>query len=83
MEKEEFLFKFPILDYVEEISKIFILNELELLFWCWILEHYLNKISSVESAVDNITGEKVRLLFFCAAMFVKKFRIYGFSVKQD
>jgi hypothetical protein len=53
VEKAEFLFKYPILDYVEEISKIFIFNEFELIQWCFVLEHYLTKISYSKNIVES------------------------------
>ena len=37
----EFLFKFPILEYVEETSKIMLMNDFELLYWFHVLERYL------------------------------------------
>jgi hypothetical protein len=38
---KEFLFKFPILEYVEEVSKIMLLSEFELTYWYLVLERYL------------------------------------------
>ena len=31
--KEEFLFKYPILSYIEETQKIMLMNEIELVYW--------------------------------------------------
>ena len=35
------LFKYPILQYVEETSKIMLINELELLYWYHLMNRYL------------------------------------------
>jgi hypothetical protein len=60
----EFLFRFPILEYVEETSKIMLMNEFELLFWYHVLERYLTEFAKDAVAAQNITGNAVRLLFF-------------------
>ncbi len=39
--ENEFLFKFPILEYVEEVSKIMLLSEFELAYWYIVLDRYL------------------------------------------
>lgn len=66
------LFKFPILQYVEETSKIMLINELELLYWYDLMNKYLRKIKINET----FNGDSVKLFFFQSAMFVKKFLYY-------
>ncbi len=69
----EFLFKYPILEYVEETSKIMLMNEFELVYWYHVLERYLRSFSTDPKAVRRTSAKSVRVLFFFAAMFVKKF----------
>lgn len=35
------LYKYPILEYVEETSKIMLMNEFELVYWYHLLDRYL------------------------------------------
>lgn len=69
----EFLYRFPILDYVQEISKIMLMNEFELLYWLDLLERYLIGMSADRHCVEDLNPTSVRLLFFFAAMYVKRF----------
>ncbi len=55
-EGEEFLYKFPLLEYVEETSKIMLLSESELIYWFILLRRYLEILASDESAVQDITA---------------------------
>lgn len=70
---QEFLFRFPILEYVEEASKILLLNEFELLFWYNILVNYFTQYSQDAKAVQAITAKTVRLIFFQTGYFIKRF----------
>jgi len=54
------LFRFPILQYVEETTKIMLINEMELLYWYDLMKKYLSKIHISE----NFNGESVKLFFF-------------------
>jgi len=58
------LFKFPILEFVEETSKIMIMNEFELIYWFHLLERFLTFVSGDSKAVANLTANSVRLIFF-------------------
>lgn len=69
----EFLFRFPILEYVEEVSKIMLMNEFELKYWLHVLERYLTEFAKDYQAAQNITANGVRLLFFQTAIYVKRF----------
>ena len=63
------LYKFPVLQFVEETSKILLLNEIQLVYWYHLMKTYLTRLNG-----DAIfTLETVRLFFFESAMFVKKF----------
>jgi hypothetical protein len=64
MTGQEFLFRFPILEYVEDTSKIMLMNEFELLYWFNILVYYFTQYSQDAKAVQNITAKTVRLVFF-------------------
>jgi hypothetical protein len=66
------LFKFPILQYVEETSKIMLINELELIYWYNLMSTYLKRIRP--NGIFN--ADSVKLFFFQSAMFVKKFLYY-------
>ena len=50
-----------------------LMNEFELVYWYHVLERYLRLFSSDPKAVRRISAKGVRVLFFFAAMFVKKF----------
>jgi hypothetical protein len=52
----EFLFKFPILEYVEEVSKIMLLSEFELIHWYLVLERYLQRLADDVEDVKQITA---------------------------
>ncbi len=52
----EFLFKFPILEYVEEVSKIMLLSELELTYWYLVLQKYLTCMAEYAEDVREITA---------------------------
>ncbi|CDW84749.1 UNKNOWN [Stylonychia lemnae] len=64
----EDLYKFPILQSIEETSKIMLMNEFELLYWYDLMRTYLNNLK-----IAKFTQESVRLFFFLSAMFVKRF----------
>jgi hypothetical protein len=53
---EEFLYKFPLLEYVEEVSKIMLLSESELIYWFILLKRYLEILASDDQAVKDITA---------------------------
>lgn len=63
------LYKFPILQYIEETSKILLINEYELLYWFNFMTYYLGEVK--QNA--NFNSEMIKLFFFQSAMFVKKF----------
>ena len=63
------LYQFPILQFIEETSKIMLMNEFELLYWYDLMNKYLRCFK--ESAKFN--QEQIRLFFFLSSMFVKKF----------
>jgi hypothetical protein len=71
------------LEFVEETSKIMLLNEFEILYWFLLLERYLKVFSSDRDAVRLITARKVRLLFFLGGMFVKKFFLQSQNSKSQ
>lgn len=54
--EKEFLFKFPILEYVEEVSKIMLLSEFELTYWYLVLERYLTFLAENVEDVREITA---------------------------
>ena len=56
----EDLYKFPILQYVEETSKIMLLNEFELLYWYHLMKTYLKHLRQGA----YFSHESVRLFFF-------------------
>eukprot|EP00347_Sterkiella_histriomuscorum_P022834 403336976 len=63
------LYRFPVLQAIEETSKIMLMNEFELLYWYDLMRTYLVHLK--ESA--QFSQESVRLFFFQCAMFVKRF----------
>ena len=67
--EREDLFKFPILQFVEETAKIMLLNEFALMYWYHLMKKYLTFVD--EEA--RLTHEQVRLFFFETAFFVKTF----------
>ena len=54
------LYTFPILQYVDETSKILLMNEIELVYWYHLMKTYLTKLDGEE----KFTEESVRLFFF-------------------
>jgi hypothetical protein len=54
--EKEFLFKFPILEYVEEVSKIMLLSEFELTYWYLVLQRYLTFLAANVEDVREITA---------------------------
>ena len=63
------LYPFPLLIFVEETSKILLMNEQELIYWYHLMKTYLTRLDGDA----KFTHESVRLFFFQSAMFVKKF----------
>ena len=49
--KEEFLFKYPLLSYIEEAQKIMLMNEIELVYWKIVLHKYLTAFASDTNAL--------------------------------
>jgi hypothetical protein len=49
------------------------MNEFELLYWLDLLEKYLSVLSEDKQSVEDLSSTAVRLLFFQAAMYVKRF----------
>lgn len=39
-------YKFPLLQYVEETSKIMLINEFEAIYWYYLMKKYLNALMS-------------------------------------
>ena len=74
--KEEFLFKYPILSYIEETQKIMLMNELELVYWKIVLQKYLTAFGNDTNALDACNGDTIRQTFFHCAMHVKKFLLF-------
>jgi hypothetical protein len=75
--KEEFLFKHPILSYIEEASKIMLMNEIELVYWKIVLQKYFHAFANKnEKELRSSSGDMVRQIFFHCAMHVKKFLLY-------
>ena len=54
------LFRFPILQFVEETAKIMLMNEFELLYWYHLMKTYLKHIREG----INFSKDSVRLFFF-------------------
>ena len=50
-----------------------LLSEFELLYWFHVLEKYLSGFAQDRPALQTVTANGIRLLFFQTAMFVKKF----------
>ena len=65
------LFPFPILQFVEEVSKIFLMTEIELTHWYHLMNTYFIKLDGEE----RFSAESVRLFFFQTAMFVKRYML--------
>jgi len=45
VKEREGLFKYPILQFVEETAKLMLLNEFELLYWYHLMKKYLSYVS--------------------------------------
>ena len=69
VDKREDLYRFPILEYVTDTSKILMLEEIELIYWYHLMKTYLSKLNGEA----RFTEESVQLFFFQAGVFVKKF----------
>lgn len=65
------LFPFPVLQNIEEVSKIFLMTEIELTHWYHLMKTYFVKLDGEE----RFSAESVRLFFFQTAMFVKRFML--------
>ena len=78
---EEFLFKYPVLSYIEETSKIMLMNEIELVYWKIVLQKYLQEYANYGKNLDKLTGDVVRQIFFHCAMHVKKFLLQQYKLK--
>ena len=63
------LYKFPILQSIEETSKIMLMNEFEMLYWYDLMHTYLSKLKQG----TTFSADAARLFFFQCAMFVKRF----------
>jgi hypothetical protein len=69
VEKRADLYRFPILEYVTDTSKILMLEEIELIYWYHLMKTYLSKLNGEA----RFSEESVQLFFFQAGIFVKKF----------
>ena len=54
------LYPFPILQFVEETSKVFLMSEIELAYWYHLMNTYFVKLDGEE----RFSSESVRLFFF-------------------
>ena len=60
VDKREDLYRFPILEYVSDTSKILMLEEIELVYWYHLMKTYLSKLNGEA----RFTEESVQLFFF-------------------
>ena len=79
--KEDFLFKYPVLSFIEETQKIMLMNEIELVYWKIVLQKYLQAFANDQNAMKSQTAEIIRLIFFQCAMHIKKFLLLQYKVK--
>ena len=63
------LYSFPVLQFVEETSKILLMQEIELAYWYHLTKTYLRRLDGAA----RVSQATVRLMFFQTAMFVKRF----------
>jgi len=66
------LYQYPILQFVDETSKILLMNEIELVYWYFLMKKYLTIVKNEA----KYSHDSVRLFFFETAMFVKKFLLH-------
>jgi hypothetical protein len=57
---------------VDETSKILLMNEIELVYWYFLMKKYLTIVKNEAKYSHN----SVRLFFFETAIFVKKFLLH-------
>jgi len=79
--KEDFLFKYPVLSFIEETQKIMLMNEIELVYWKIVLQKYLQAFANDQNAMKSQTAEIIRVIFFQCAMHIKKFLLLQYKVK--
>jgi len=77
VDKHEDLYRFPILEYVSDTSKILMLEEIELVYWYHLMKTYLSKLNGEA----RFTEESVQLFFFQAGFFVKKFLLQTLALR--
>ena len=54
------IYRFPILQYIEETSKIMLINEFELLYWFHFMTFYLQEVRDK----TTFNAEVIKLFFF-------------------
>lgn len=79
--KEDFLFKYPVLSFIEETQKIMLMNEIELVYWKIVLQKYLQAFANDPHALKSQTADIIRLIFFQCAMHIKKFLLLQYKAK--
>ena len=79
--KEDFLFKYPVLSFIEDTQKIMLMNEIELVYWKIVLQKYLQAFANDQNAMKSQTADIIRLIFFQCAMHIKKFLLLQYKVK--
>ena len=64
----EDLYKYPILEFVQDTSKTLLLNELELLYWYHALKRFLKSVNGD----PRFTYDSLRLFFYQCGVYVKR-----------
>jgi hypothetical protein len=62
------LYKYPILEFVQDTSKTLLLNELELLYWYHALKTFLKSVNGD----PRFTYDSLRLFFYQCGFYVKR-----------
>ena len=71
------LFKYPILDFVQDTSKTVLLHELELIYWYHTMKTYLKRVNGD----PEFSFETLKLFFFQSAIYVKKVLLYQLKLR--
>eukprot|EP00347_Sterkiella_histriomuscorum_P024521 403330818 len=65
------MYRYPILQFIEETAKIMLMNDIEILYWYQLMKKYLNAVKRE----CQLQCEQVRIFFFLTAMFAKTFLV--------
>jgi hypothetical protein len=71
------LFKYPILEFVQETSKTLLLHELELIYWYHVLKTFLKRVNGD----PGFNYDSLRLFFYQSGVYVKRVLLVQLKLK--